>query len=117
MITKETAAQFAREWEASWNSHDIDRIISHYAKDIVLVSPIAGKLLGRPEVKGIESVRSYFTKGLQAYTDLRFQVLDVLHGVDSVVLCYTNQNGIRASEFMQLDGEGRVFRMYDHYSD
>lgn len=66
MLTKETATQFAREWEASWNAHDIDRIISHYTDDIVLVSPIASKLLGAPEVRGFEAVRSYFMTGLAA---------------------------------------------------
>ena len=117
MITKETAVQFAREWEASWNSHDIERIISHYADGIVLVSPIAGKLLGTPEVKGIEAVKSYFMKGLQAYPDLKFEIIDVLYGEESVVLYYINQNGIKAGEFMQIDGEGKVSRMYAHYGE
>lgn len=109
--------QFAREWEASWNSHEIQRIISHYADDIVLVSPIAHRLLGRPEVKGIEAVKSYFMKGLQAYSNLKFEVVDVLHGEESIVLCYINQNGVRAAEFMQIGSEGKVSRMHAHYSE
>ncbi len=68
-------------------------------------------------MKGIDLVRSYFVTGLQAYPDLKFDILDVLHGVESIVLHYINQNGIKASEFMQLDSEGKVFRMYAHYSD
>ena len=117
MLTKETAIQFARDWEASWNSHDIDRIMSHYANSIVLVSPIAEKLLGSPEVNGIEAVKSYFIKGLQAYPNLKFEVLDVLYGKDSVVIYYINQNGIKAGEFMQFDREGKVLRMHAHYSE
>ena len=117
MISRKAGDRFARQWEASWNSHDIDRIIGYYAEDVVLVSPIAGELLGDPEVRGIEPVRKYFTKGLEAYPDLRFEVLDVFCGVDSLVLHYVNQNGTRASEFMQLDPEGRVVRMVAHYGD
>lgn len=117
MLTKETAIQFAHDWEASWNSHDIDRIVSHYADNIVLVSPIAEKLLGSPEVNGIGKVKSYFIKGLQAYPDLRFEILDVLYGKDSVVIYYINQNGTKAGEFMQLDSEDKVFRMYAHYGE
>ena len=117
LITKETATQFAQEWEASWNSHDIGRIISHYAEDIVLISPIAYALLGEAEVHGIESVKRYFLRGLQAYPNLKFEILDVLFGVGSVVLYYNNQNGIKAGEFMQLNREGKVFRMYAHYGE
>ncbi len=117
MITKEIARQFSDEWEKSWNSHDIKRIISHYATNIVLVSPIAGKLLGSPEVKGVESVKSYFLKGLQAYPNLKFRVLDVLHGEESIVLYYVNQNGVKAGEFMQLDSDGKISKMYAHYSE
>lgn len=117
MISKETAKQFSDEWEKSWNSHDINRIISHYADDVVLNSPIACKLLGNPEVKGIEAVKIYFMKGLQAYPDLKFKVLDVLHGEQSIVLYYVNQNDVKAGEFMQLDSDGKVCRMYAHYSE
>ncbi|HHH45261.1 MAG TPA: nuclear transport factor 2 family protein [Gammaproteobacteria bacterium] len=117
MLTRETARQFSDEWEKSWNSRDIDRIIRHYADDVVLVSAIAGRILGSPEVRGIESVKRYFMKGLQAYPDLKFQVLDVLYGDRSLVLYYINQNGLKAGEFMQLDEDGKVSRMYAHYSE
>jgi len=117
MISKETVIQFADEWVESWNSHDIDSIMRHYADDVILVSPIAGKLIGTPEVKGKNAVKDYFLKGLQAYPDLKFTVLDVLHGERSMVIFYLNQNGIKAGEFMELDSNGKVSRMYAHYSE
>ncbi len=110
------AQQFAREWEQAWNSHDIDNIMQHYADDIVLVSPIAAKLLGQAEVKGKDAVRRYFIKGLEAYPDLKFQVLEVLTGEQSLVLYYVNQNGIKVAEFMQLNVTGRIKKMIAHYS-
>ena len=111
------AKQFAEKWEKSWNSHDINEIMDHYANDVIVISTIAEKLLGNPEVKGFEAVKSYFMKGLQAYPDLKFEVIDVLSGEESIVLYYINQNGIKAGEFMQIDSEGKISRMYAHYSE
>ena len=116
MITKEIAKKFASEWEHAWNSHDIDKIMDHYDNDIVLVSPIAGKLLGDPLVKGYESVRTYFMKGLQTYPDLKFDVLDVLYGEKSIVIYYVNQSGTKAGEFMQLNSDHKIVKMYAHYN-
>ncbi len=116
-ITKEIAQKFSEEWEESWNSHDIQSILKHYAEDVVLISPIAEKLTGTPEVKGIDSVKNYFLKGLNAYPDLRFKVKDVLFGNNSIVVYYVNQKGIRAGEFMELNENGKIIRMHAHYSE
>ncbi len=29
---------FAIEWEAAWNAHDLNRILAHYAEDVVFRS-------------------------------------------------------------------------------
>lgn len=111
------AKQFSEKWEKSWNSHSIKEVMQHYARDVIIISPIAGKLLGNPEVKGFEAVKSYFMKGLQAYPDLKFEVIDVLLGEGSIVLYYINQNGTNAGEFMQIDSEGKISHMHAHYSE
>ncbi len=116
MMEMTMAKQFAQSWEQAWNAHDIDRIMPHYADTIVLVSPIAAKLLGQAEVKGAEAVRRYFIKGLDAYPDLTFKVLEVFTGEQSLVLYYVNQNGTKAGEFMQFDTAGKVEKMLAHYS-
>jgi ketosteroid isomerase-like protein len=46
MIPREKALRIAGDWIDSWNRHDLDSILSHYSEDVVLVSPIAIKLLG-----------------------------------------------------------------------
>ena len=38
-MDKEQAQQLAEEWYAAWNSHDLERILSHYSDDVVFVSP------------------------------------------------------------------------------
>ena len=39
MLTQEFALEFADEWIAAWNSHDLDRVLRHYAADAELTSP------------------------------------------------------------------------------
>ena len=34
-----TAEAFAEEWVAAWNARDLDRILAHYAPDIVFRAP------------------------------------------------------------------------------
>ena len=112
------ASAFPAAWISAWNSHDLDEIMSHYADDVILVSPTAAALLGDPsgEVRGIEALRAYFRKGLDVYPDLRFDLLDVMWGVRSVVLCYLNQKGTKSAEFMELDDSGTVTRVVANYS-
>jgi ketosteroid isomerase-like protein len=39
MITKEQALDFAHEWVAAWNAHDLERVLSHYTEDFEMSSP------------------------------------------------------------------------------
>lgn len=38
MIDQAWAYDFAKEWIAAWNSHDLDRILSHYVEDFEMSS-------------------------------------------------------------------------------
>ncbi len=118
MLTETFARQFAADWIQAWNSHDLDAIISHYADDVVLTSPAAAKLLGEPsgQVSGKENVRAYFRRGLEAFPQLKFSLIDVFWGVSSVVLCFENQRGTRTAEFMEVNANGRVVRVVANYN-
>ena len=112
-----TANTFAAAWVGAWNSHDLEEIMSHYTDDVTLVSPTAAALLGDPsgEVKGKTALRAYFRKGLEAYTNLRFELFDVMWGVKSIVLCYLNQRGTKSAEVMELDERGQISRVIANY--
>jgi ketosteroid isomerase-like protein len=45
MLNETEARQFAHHWVSAWNSHNLDAIMSHYASEVVLTSPVATKLL------------------------------------------------------------------------
>jgi ketosteroid isomerase-like protein len=112
------AREFARHWVAAWNAHDLDRILSHYALDVVLVSPVAAKILNDQSgmVRGKEALRQYFQRGLDAYPDLTFELVDVMWGLSSVVLYYVNQKGTKTGEFMEFDSSGKVVRVVANYN-
>jgi ketosteroid isomerase-like protein len=52
MITQSQAHTLAEHWVKAWNAHDLDEILSHYAEDVVLVSPVAARLLNDPSGTG-----------------------------------------------------------------
>lgn len=118
MMTEHDAKEFAREWIAAWNSHDVDAILSHYAEDVALTSPVAARILNTPSgtLQGKTALRNYFSRGLEAYPNLNFELLDVMRGLRSVVLCYLNQNGTKTAEFMELGEDGKVVRVIANYS-
>jgi ketosteroid isomerase-like protein len=117
-MTKDEAWNLANHWVAAWNAHDLDSIMTHYEDSIELTSPVAAQLLGIPggKVDGKANLRAYFQRGLEAYPDLRFQLEDVLWGVNSVVFYYRNQKGTRTGEFMELTPIGKVARVVAHYN-
>lgn len=119
MLTQSQAQEFAQEWVAAWNSHDLDRILSHYEEDVVLISPIAARLLGDPtgRVQGKAALRRYFQKGLEVYPNLKFELLDVMWGIESLVLYYINQQGTQSGELMKLSSTGKVSQVIAHYNN
>ena len=117
-MTRDEALNLANHWIGAWNAHDLDLIMTHYDDAIELTSPVAAQLLGTPggKVVGKVKLRAYFQRGLEAYPELGFHLEDVLWGVNSVVLYYTNQKGTHTGEFMELSATGKVARVVAHYS-
>jgi len=118
LMTEDEARSFAAEWIEAWNSHDLDRIMTHYAEDLVLVSPIAAQLLNDPAgmIRGKDSLREYFQKGLNAFPQLRFDLIEVMRGLSSIVLYYKNQKGTKSGEFMELNPQRKITRVVANYS-
>jgi predicted ester cyclase len=117
-LTADEAKRFAHHWIAAWNAHDIDQIMSHYDDAVELISPTAARLLNQPDgkVSGKANLRAYFEKGLSAFPELRFELKDVLFGINSILLYYTNQKGTHTGEFMELSPSGKVLRVVANYS-
>ena len=97
---------FARDWEAGWNSHDLDRIMAHYHEDIVFRSKKAVPLVGTGALEGKAALRDYWARALERQPDLRFEVLNVFEGHEMCVITYRNQRGVLAAETLRFDESG-----------
>ncbi len=117
-MTTDDAWKLAEHWVEAWNAHDLDLIMTHYEDAVELTSPVAAQLLGTPDgkVTGHANLKAYFQRGLQAYPDLQFRLHDVLVGLNSVVLFYTNQKGTHTAEFMEFSASNKVARVVANYS-
>ncbi len=109
---------FAHAWIVAWNSHDLDRILDHYAPQVTLTSPAAARLLSDPSgtVIGLPALRDYFQRGIDAFPNLHFELIEVLAGLSSVVLLFRNQRGTHTAEFMEFDAQGKILRVVANYS-
>jgi ketosteroid isomerase-like protein len=98
------AREFAQEWVSAWNAHDLDRILSHYADDVVFASPHVAERFGKASgvVEGKDELRSYWGAGLADESDLRFTLDDVRASVDTLVINYRNQLGGAVSEVLRF---------------
>ncbi len=117
MLTPDQAREFAQEWVAAWNDHDLDRILSHYADDFEMTTPFIVQVMGEPTgtLKGKEKVRAYWAKALERVPDLTFELLDVFSGVNSVTIYYKAVFEKRAAEVLFFDADGKVTRSIAHY--
>lgn len=118
-MTENFAKDFAAKWTASWNSHDLDTIMSHYSEDFSIETPKAAMLV--PEsggrINGKENVRAYWKIGLERQPGLHFEILDVLTGIDSMTIYYMNTgNGRKSAESLFFNKDGKVVRAFVMYS-
>lgn len=92
IITKEFAENFAAEWIAAWNRHDVDKVLAHYTADFTIQSPTA--LMVVPEsggfIAGKENIRRYWLNALSKVPNLAFELLNLFIGVNGVSLRYVN---------------------------
>ncbi|MFB2969995.1 nuclear transport factor 2 family protein [Aerosakkonema sp. BLCC-F183] len=118
MISEDKAKTIGQEWIESWNRHDLDAIMSHYAEEIEFISPFIIKLLGDASgtIKGKEALRSYFAKGLDTYPELKFELLQILTGVESLTIYYRSVKEMLAAEVMVLDSQDKIAKAIVHYS-
>ena len=112
------AARFAAEWIEGWNARDLDRVLSHYADDFEMTSPYIPRVAGEPSgtLRGKAAVAAYWQKALGLIPDLRFELLAVLVGVNSVTLYYQGAGDRLAAEVFHFGPGGKVMRAFAHYA-
>ena len=87
-ISAAFAKKFAEDWVESWNSHDLNRILSHYTDDFEMSSPfIITAKVGDPSgtLKGKPKVAAYWEPGSKTQN---FALIDVFAGAHSIAIHY-----------------------------
>jgi hypothetical protein len=107
---------FAAEWTASWNSHDMERILSHYDETFEFSSPVLARVnpASGGKLKGKAAAHAYWSKGLAARPDLHFEPITLLKGVESLVIYYKGLGGSLCAEFFVFNSRGNVIRSHAH---
>lgn len=117
-MNQEEARQFAYNWIAAWNAHDLHSILEHYADELEFYSPIIIQLDFNDSgcITNKKDLSDYFQAGLNAYPDLHFKLHNFFAGVNTIVIYYTSVNGRMATEVFQTDGSGRATRVFCNYT-
>jgi hypothetical protein len=118
MLTEKQARELAIYWIEAWNMHDLDAIMSHYDDNVVLISPVALKVLNIPSgiINGKKALRAYFAKGLEFFPDLKFELIDLMWGINSLGMYYQDQKGAKVGEFMELGPNGKILKVVVNYN-
>lgn len=113
------AKQFAEKWIKSWNSHNLEDILSHYSDDIEITTPMIKMALGSDDgmLKGKKAVGDYWQKALIKIPDLHFELYETTQGINSIALYYKSVLNKKAIEVMFFNSKGKVNKMFAYYTD
>jgi limonene-1,2-epoxide hydrolase len=115
-MDRAAAGRFVEAWCANWCRVDIDAVVAHFADHAEMRSPLALKLTGSPAVVGAENIRTYWRKAYGAIESADLKILNWSWDDAIARLTVWWQLGdVRASEFMDFDGTGRVVRSEAFY--
>jgi hypothetical protein len=112
LIDRVWADEFAKEWIAAWNSHDLDRILSHYVEDFEMSSPLIIERKKDPSgvLRGKAAIREYWASGLAAVPPIKFELIDVHIGVDTIGILYRSVGRRLVIESLTFNENGEVIR-------
>jgi hypothetical protein len=112
MIEQGWANDFAKEWIAAWNSHDLDRILSHYVDDFEMASPliIERKIDPSGILRGKSAIRAYWGIGLAAIPPIQFELLDVHVGINTIGILFRSIGRRRVIEVLTFNEDKVVIR-------
>jgi ketosteroid isomerase-like protein len=110
---------FAKEWIESWNSHDINKILSHYSDDFEITTPMIKVALGLDTgtLSGKQHVRKYWETALNKIPDLHFELKEVTTSVNSIAIYYKSVMDKMAIEVMFFNDQGKVNKVIAHYAN
>lgn len=117
-MNEQALKDFSNQWINAWNSHDINKIIEHYAEEVVFHSPYISllKFNAQGVITNRSDLKRYFEIGLNAYPNLEFKLHNCFIGINSIVIYYTSVNGTLAAEMFTLNNHLKATSVYCNYS-
>jgi len=117
MISEKMAERICRDWIKAWNDHRMEDLLSLYSDGVELTSPMVVMDLKKPIgiIKGKEEVRRFYSRGFGLYPDMKYELVQVFAGVNSILFYFRGINGIPTAAFMALDYDGLVNKVVMHY--
>lgn len=118
MIDATFAQQFAEAWINTWNSHDLEAILSHYTEDFEMSSPLIVERMNEPSgtLKGKDQVRPYWQIALKRTPPLRFTLCHVLIGANSIIIHFQRESGQFGAEILTFNDERKVVKGAAHWT-
>ena len=115
-MDRTAAKDFARHWEANWRAVDIDAVVSHFADDAEMRSPLAVTLTGSAVVKGAPEIRRYWQKAYGHIQQADLRVLSSSWDDElSRLTIWWQLDDVRASELRDFGPNDQVIRSEAFY--
>ncbi|WP_413161837.1 nuclear transport factor 2 family protein [Capilliphycus salinus ALCB114379] len=99
MLDEQFSTQFAEDLIFPWNQQDLDKKLSQ----------VLGNKTGT--LQGKSNLKAHFDKGLQAYPQFNFELLDVLRIMHSIVLYKINPKGTKTAEYMEIGSTDKIVKV------
>jgi hypothetical protein len=114
----EFANLFAEQWIDAWNSHDIEKIISHYSAELEFKSPLIIERYSDPSgtIYNREKLKEYFLIGITNNPSLKFKFKQLLVGINSLTLYYKNARGGETAEYFEFNSNKKIVKCMSCYS-
>ena len=95
-------------WKSAWESRDPARVVALYTRDATHQSAMVAKLypeLRRPKLEGHHEIGVYAKRGLERYSELRFEILTITESGDRAAVEYrrhSNLDGANPAHVLEL---------------
>jgi ketosteroid isomerase-like protein len=118
VMSETRARQIAESWTEAWNARDLDSLMSHYADNVVFMSPTVVMRDGEPSgvIHGKAALTEHFREGLESFgSAVKFTLLDACVGVRGYALYYQRETGAKVIVAKRLDEHDKIIEARVHY--
>jgi len=88
VLTYDWARSQAQAWCDAWNRRDLDAVMSHYADDVRVCSPLVKKRFPNSDgwLRGAPALRAYFEIGMRVSDTI---VFNAAGQIEQMIACYS----------------------------